>query len=329
MKIIFDLRRVGLGNNGGSLTLVRSGNALVDLGHDVTFIDSMRNMHTWSKIKFNHVIPKGIKLPNADFIIATGYKSVFKTLSAPKQCGIKCHWIRGWETWQMPEDQIVKQILGAPTIKFVNSFDLQNKLLSYNVESHIVKPGYDLNDIYPLKKKEKDFVVLGGLYHKKHGKIKRVEWLFNVYSKLKSKGYDIRLYLFGADNPPKRYDKYLKQPTIEEKNKFYNEVDIWLSTAMQEGLHMPPAEAMMAGCPVVGTNAPLSGTDYLIHEYNGLISENNLNSFISSVEELVQDKTLRTEFGKNARKSMEEFGGRKKNMAKFVKLLETLKNENL
>ena len=47
MKIIFDLRRVGLGHNGGSLTLIKSGNTLHDMGHEVTFIDSGRNQNKW------------------------------------------------------------------------------------------------------------------------------------------------------------------------------------------------------------------------------------------------------------------------------------------
>jgi glycosyltransferase involved in cell wall biosynthesis len=326
MRIIFDLRKVGLGNNGGSLTLIRSGNALVDLGHEVIFIDSFKNMHTWSDVKFEHVVTgKNFKPPSGDFIIATGYKSVLSTVASPKACGIKCHWIRAWETWQMPESQIVNKILKAPTIKFVNSLGLQQKLLGYKTNSHIVKPGYDLDEIYPVKKKKNEYVVIGGLYHKKHSKIKRVEWLFSTYSKLKSKDYPVKLYLLGAENPPKLYDKYLKQPTMKEKNDFYNEIDIWLSPATQEGLHMPPAEAMMAGCPVVGTDAELAGTDYLIHNHNGLISENNLDAFVLNTEKLITDENLRKELGKNSRSYIVSLGNRKHNMSKFIELLETLR----
>ena len=90
MKIIFDLRAVGLGNNGGSSTLVKSGNTLVDLGHEVTFVDHMRNMHTWTPLEAKHKIVKRdlSRLPSADIIIATGYKSVAHTIRAPKRCGI-------------------------------------------------------------------------------------------------------------------------------------------------------------------------------------------------------------------------------------------------
>ena len=51
MIITFDLRSVGLGNNGGSLTLIKSGNTLQDMGHEIYFIDSGKNKHTWEKLE--------------------------------------------------------------------------------------------------------------------------------------------------------------------------------------------------------------------------------------------------------------------------------------
>ena len=40
---------------------------------------------------------------------------------------------------------------------------------------------------------------------------------------------------------------------------------------MSEGLHLPPAEAMMTECAVVGTEAELSGIqDYIIPDETGL-----------------------------------------------------------
>ena len=63
---------MGLGNQGGSSTLIKSGNALVDMGHEIFFVDSMRNQHTWTPLKAKHIIvnPNDTKrLPDADFIM--------------------------------------------------------------------------------------------------------------------------------------------------------------------------------------------------------------------------------------------------------------------
>jgi len=330
MRIIFDLRKVGLGDNGGSSTLIKSGNTLLELGHEVFFVDSMRNQHTWTKLKPEHIIARREKnLPDADAIIATGYKSVFQTLKAPERCGKKFHWIRAWETWQMPENQIVKHILKTGTIKLVNSICLKKKLKKFGINSFIVRPGYDFDKIFPTHLRgDRNEIIIGGLYREGvHGRRKRTEWLFETAKNLKSKYENLRFWLFGSEKKPNSslVDNYIRRPDISTKNNFYNNVDIWLAPTMSEGLHLPPAEAMMTECPVVATNAELSGVqDYTIHLKTGLVSDNNLSSFVGCVNMLVSDKKLRTKLGKNARKQVLSLGDRVTNMKKLVTLLEDI-----
>ncbi len=323
MIILFDLRSVGLGNNGGSLTLIKSGNTLQDMGHEVYFIDGGKNKHTWAKLECEHFICRyDEEIPSADIIIATGYKSVVKTVSAPERCGHKVHWIRGWETWQFAPKKIVSRILQPPTVKLVNSIGLKRKLKSYNFKSKVIRPGYDLDKIYPMKEnKKKHSFVIGGLYTRgKHEQIKRPKWVYEASNYLYKKYGDVELWMFGNDLlRGGLIDNYLHRPSMEAKNFFYNGVDIWLSPAIQEGLHMPPAEAMMAGCPVVGVDAELSGThDYLINGITGIVSENDLDSFIKNVEKLYLDKEMRRDMGKRARQKIEKLGDRKENMQIMV-----------
>jgi glycosyltransferase involved in cell wall biosynthesis len=322
MKINFDLRNTGLGNNGGSFTLVKSGNTLVDLSHEVTFIDSGRNQHTWTPLKAKHIIPKNNSdIPSADFIIATGYKSVVSTVRAPGRLGYKVHWIRAWELWQGSESWIVNSILKPPTIKIVNSICLQRKLRSHRHESKIIRPGNDFEDLYPTNiRQNNNSVILGGLYHTKH-KTKRSDWVINTAKLLKEKYNNIKLYMFGTNKNPnnKVIDKYISQPNIIEKNDFFNKIDIFLSPSSLEGLHIVPQEAMMTGCPVVGTDADMSGIeDYLIHCSNGLISKNDFQSFSTNVEKLIIDEKMRLRFGKEARNTMLSLGDRKTNMKKLI-----------
>ncbi len=332
MKIIFDLRKVGLGNNGGSSTLVKSGNMLLKLGQEVYFIDNSINKHTWEELEAPHLIIKNTKtIPDADVIIATGYKSVGETIHAPKRCGIKLHWIRAWETWQYSESDIIKHVLNQPTIKLVNSVCLQQQLKKYNIDSHIVRPGYDFAAYYPTGKRDSNLgkIIIGGLYREGvHGRRKRTEWLFAAARVLKGKYNDVLFYLFGSELPPSNslIDYYLRQPSIEDKNLFYNSVDIWMAPTESEGLHLPPAEAMMTGCPVVATNAPLSGTqDYLTHDHTGIVTENNTDSFIDGVLTLYHNREYAESLGLNAIKKIEELGDRKTNMVKFIQLIEKLK----
>jgi len=329
MKIIFDLRKTGLGNNGGSSTLIKSGNTLVDMGHEVTFADSMNNRHTWTPLKARHKkIKTDGQLPDADAIIATGYKSVGPTINAPSRCGIKMHWIRAWEHWQMTDDKIVKKVLKVPTIKLVNSICLQKKLKHYDTESYIIRPGYDYDQIFPKHIRGGKKVIIGGLYREGvHGNRKRTEWLFQTVRILKTSDQDIEFWLFGSESKPKSFlvDHYLQSPSAENKNDFYNKVDVWMAPTMSEGLHMPPAEAMLTECPVVATNAELSGTqDYVIHKQTGLVSKNILDDFIRKVGFMVKNKDDRIKMGKEARKKIISLGDRKENMKRLTDLIETL-----
>lgn len=334
MRITFDLRRVGLGDNGGSSTLINSANTLVNLGHDVVVVDSMRNQHTWTKLEAKHIVANHTRsIPDADFIMATGYKSVGLTVKSPPRCGKKLHWIRGWETWQMSEGDIVKRVLGAPTIKLVNGIGLQNKLKMYNCKSYIVRPGYDIKNYKPLGYREKNKkIILGGLYNAgRNRNIKRTSWLDHTVFNLKSHRDDIQFWLFGTHPPPKGFwfDNYVRKPSLEEKNIFYNHINIWLAPTTLEGLHMPPAEAMLTGCPVVGTNAKMSGMhEYLIDGVTGIVAKNDLNDFIERVDDFIDDKELQIKLGNNAREKVLNLGDRTKNMKKFISLLEKL-NENI
>jgi glycosyltransferase involved in cell wall biosynthesis len=337
MKIIFDLRSVGLGNNGGSSTLVKSGNTLMDMGHDVYFVDSGKNQHKWTPLKAEHIIVSNRgnnKIPDADVIIATGYKSVGPTMRSPGRCGHKAHWIRAWEHWQMGEYAIVNKVLKAPTIKLVNSVCLEKKLKNHGFDSEIIYPGYDFEDLFPKNVRQKNKkIILGGLYREGiHGQRKRTPWLYEVARYMKSRHKDVEFWLFGSENKPQGmlHDKYLRSPTIKQKNNFYNNVDIWMAPTMSEGLHLPPAEAMMTECPVVATKAELSGVqDYIINDETGLLANDDLRSFIRDVEHLYDHKICRKRLGKAGKKRIDEIGDRKKNMQIMVDFFMGIINENI
>jgi len=298
------------------------------MGHDIYFVDSMNNRHTWTPLKAEHIKVKlgsNKKLPDADFIIATGYKSVGPTVTAPGRCGHKAHWIRAWEHWQMGDLQIVERVLKAPTLKLVNSICLQDKLKTHGFESHIIRPGYDLGQIFPKHIRDgRDDIILGGLYREGvHGRRKRTTWLFETARFMKTRYRNVKFWLFGSEHDPQRQlvDRYVQNPNVEEKNDFYNNINIWMAPTMSEGLHLPPAEAMMTECAVVGTTAELSGIqDYIIQDETGLLSNNDIRSFRVDIEHLYKHPNCRKRLGKTGREKIIEIGDRKKNMKHMIDL---------
>ncbi len=326
MRIIFNLIGCGTGPNGGSQTIILSANTLSRLGHEVYIIDSGRSRYTWDVIEVPYVIVrKPNDMPDADVVIATGYKTFNNTVELPKRCGMKFSWIRAWETWWMTEEKIIEKVLKAPLTHLVNSICLRDKLKSHGFNSDIIRPGNDFRLFNPPKKRTSSKTIIGGLYHKQQNNRKRSDWAIEVAKSLHKENLITELRMMGACSPPKINIpfKYWRSPDHRNKELFYQSCDIWLAPTSSEGLHIVPQEAMLTGCPVIGSSAQLSGMqDYLIHNETGLVSGNNLKSFINQAKILSKDKDLQKRLGKAGRKKIIELGNRKDNMKKFVKLLE-------
>ena len=310
----------GIGDNGGSKTLIQSANTLVDLGNDVIFVDNGRNQHTWNPLKAKHLIIKDYtQIPEADVIIATGIKTVDST----DKCNIKnkYHWIRAHETWELIEKDVIRIIKESPSLKIVNSICLQNKLKQFNINSTIIRPGYDFNESFPLNIRNKNSkIVLGGLHCSKGRK--RIYWIFESFKRLRKK-FDMELYMYGTEKPSSLVSLYEKNPNPIIKNNMYNKIDIWMAPTNSEGLHMPPAEAGLTECCVVATNSELSGTqDYITNLKTGLVSDDNLESFIEAIQKAIDNKDLRYELGKNLRNKILELGNREDNMKELIKVFE-------
>lgn len=328
MKIVFNLYNCGLGNNGGSLTIVRSANKLQELGHDVIVIDSGKNMHTWTPINFEHNILKSIyDCPKADVIIATGFKTVRTSLALQTKFEKVFHWIRGWEVWQMSEKDIVHNILAKPTIKIVNSSCLKRKLQSFGFSSEIIRPGNDLDIYFDKKIRSSESIVIGCLSHfGKHRKTKRTDWCIESAKYLKeTQKCNIKFFMFGNEPSPKLpfLDNYLQQPTLQQKNLFFNNIHFWLAPTSLEGLHIPPQESMLTGCVVLGTNADMSGNeDYLEDKRTGFVSDNTYESFLLYLTEIIKMKVdYLKKISDNAKEKIRNLGDRKDNMKKLIKVI--------
>jgi len=328
MRIIFNLMNCGLGNNGGSRTLIKSANTLQDLGHEVTIIDTGRNQNTWIPLKAKHIkIKKNSNLPNADAVIGTGYNTWKSTLNLPRRCGKKFAWVRGWETWNAPQEKLLNALYDKRLSILVNSICLQQKLKYYNLYSCIVRPGNDFDEIFPNNTKTlKDGLIIGGLFNSgSKRKTKQTEWIFEAVKRCKEKFAGLKLWMFGTDGYPNNpvVDEYWKDPSIEDKNAIYNRCHIWLFPSILEGLSIVCQEALLAECCLIATNAEMSGTqDFLINNSTGLVSDTNINSFTDELQRAIIYQDLREKYGKNGRDLVVKLGDRESNMKQLVSVLE-------
>jgi len=327
MRIIFNLMKCGLGNNGGSQTIIKTANKLAEFGNDVKLIDTIKNKFTWSKLEVPHILIKNLEeVPDADAVIATGYGTVEKTLKLPDRCGIKYHWIRGWEVWCLHPYDIINTVFNAPTIKIVNGLNMYNILKKYGHDSVIIRPGVD-DDLYfeNGKRKYGEEFIIGGLYHTRH-KTKNSSIIIETVKLLKQRGFPVKLYMFGNDkrvrDPHKIIDKYISQPTPQEKNELLNQCHLWFAPTINDSLHSPPMEAMLTNCPTLAFDHEMNGMkDYLRHGFNSIVM--NYPTPIKKIAEIIiKNVDNFHKMGPNCRKFIiETIGNRDKNVRILEKFL--------
>ena len=100
-----------------------------------------------------------------------------------------------------------------------------------------------------------------------------------------------------------------------------NSCDIYLSTSLFEGLSNSIMEAMVAGLPVIATNA--GDSRYLIRDgHNGFIVPcSDINTIAEKLEFLADSDAIRTDFGKNSYSIIEKEFSEAKLIDNYLKLI--------
>ena len=313
MKIVFSGIGCGFANNGGTKTVVSCVNTLHDMGHEACIATQVYDF-TWFELRGQRLK----RFPDdADAIIATAVSTV-KPLLEFKTRAKKYWYIRGWETWAASKSEIIELIKSIPII--VNSEWLKHRVAKYTDEPPIVYPGLDTDIFYPERPGLNETVTIGGLYHSK--KLKRFPMWKSVIQKVLDRTNNVKVKLLGNDPKPNLPFEcgYVRQPRPRKHRRFYNNTNIWLFTSENEGLHIPPMEAGLCECAIVGTD--IGGVkDYAEHNETALLGKNQ-EDLVKHLLKLVHDYMARESLGRNLRKRLlEKIGDRKTNMEKLVKIL--------
>jgi len=328
MKITFNAQGTGYGDNGGTATLFHSANILHWLGHEVRVVTDVENRFTWFKLDG----PEFIRTykddyPDADVLMATGCSSVKRVLQASKTKGTKVWWVRAHETWIMKGEDLKSLYLNPNVRKMVNSnclrkfFNKKMKLLF-----PVVRPGMDLDVFYRTKERrweEKDEFVIGTLYSEKA--TKRFKWISGICKGLKKRKVKFRLRFFGTYEAPVgiKYDQYLYKPSQDGLRDFYNDVDFWIAPSRAEGLHIPPQEAILCGCILLGASGELNGMyDYLDNGVTGytIDSPDRAVDLISGFFHKKEKRERLLDMSEKAINRVKCLGDRKSNMVRMVDL---------
>ena len=337
MKITLNLQGTGAGDNGGTATLFHSANVLHWLGHEVRVVTDIENRFTWFKLEGPEFIRTyKDNYPDGDVLMATGCSSVKRVLQAPRTKGTKVWWVRAHETWIMNGQDLQGLYLNPRIRKIVNSSCLRK---FFNKKKNgifpVIRPGMDFDVFYRTGEKrweEKDEFVVGTLYSEKA--TKRFKWITGIYKDLKKKEVKFRLRFFGTYEAPLgiKYDQYLYKPSQDGLRDFYNDVDFWIAPTQAEGLHIPPQEAILCGCILLGAPGELNGMyDYLDNGVTGYVIDSPEKA-VGLISGFFHKREKRKRFSTISEKAIEKvksLGDRKNNMVGMVDLFREMMDKDM
>jgi hypothetical protein len=306
MRIIFNLVKCGLANNGGSQTLIRSAIGLKSLGHDVTILLDKENKFTWfdfdkSILKYIDVSTKTSEWPLSDIIIATACSTVNDTINYPHlNIERKFYWVRAIETWAMSIEELKKGYSSG--LKIMCNSEWQCRFLHrMGIDSVIQYPGLTIDVINSINKElnndESKKRTIGALFSTK--KRKCPERIVEICNIAHSFGLIDHVNLLSNETSNNYFNKLAVphtifiRPSFYDKIKMMNDSMIWLATTDNEGLHIPPMEAGLSGCNIVCNKVDSAGMgDYAIDGFSSLNFKTN-GEAISCISRYVNDEKTR------------------------------------
>jgi len=320
MKIAFNFHGVGVGNNGGTRTVLKSAMTLAKMGHDIEIWSDGPNCFDWFELEgVRYCQGKMSDMGHVDALIATGQASADST-SEYDDKEVGAYWVRGYETWSASEEELARTYsLGLRMM--ANSVRLVDKIKEVSgVEASLVRPGletdfFTMGDSYGVK--------LGALYSPKA--MKRARDVAYVFRKVKEIT-GVSTVLMSAYDVPSWFscDEVVKNPSEEEKREMYRSVAVWYAPTDNDGLHLPPMESGLCGAALVAHGIPESGMlDYARHGDTALLYDTgNLGDAVTQVIALLDNDKLRWDLSISLRDVLkDEIGSREYNMEKMVKAL--------
>ena len=311
MKLAFNSINSGLGNNGGSRTIIKCAESIEKLGHRCDIIANVDNF-TW----FEHKPVINYLPDDLDVLIAVACSDVIPTLrlNVPK----KAWYIRGHENWTMTDDQL-GQLYTSGIFNIVNSRGLQQFLATYGADSKVVYQGIDFDWWEDRKLRSKNKIRIGCL----HTKQPRKRWQ-DFVQLADILGHDDYEYVgMGSAEPEENFlVDFRCNVDHDELCDLYSSCHIWFAPTESEGLHNVPIEANLCGCLVVCGDEPMNGMiyDYAFPNNTAMVYR---RKDINRAVELIKNPNW--DLINNMQQHIKDnIGTREDNIKKMVKYLEEI-----
>ncbi len=314
-------------NCGGCLQFIKYANAMARMGHTV-FLTYYVGFH----FDLIEVLPQRIyaptlnpdEIPDADVVISSSWYVAEKAASLPMSKGEKFYYVQDYENFSGPSEAITRS-WRMPATKIVVANYLRELILQQtSTKAHVIPYGIDFEIFRPTAPKVMDRkeIVVGGLYNP--APRKRFTDLAAAISLLRQRGLPVKLELFGTDEKPGLpfEFEYQRLPSREKLSEMLNRCHVWLTMSDQEGLHIPPMEAMSCGAVPVVTN--IGGMrDYCLPGKTGFtVPVGGIAEAADAIETLFNEPETWSRLSIQALDHIRSMGSERDNVDRMLKLFE-------
>ncbi len=330
MKITWYIA-IGVRNCGGVAIIYDFANKMYEMGHDVKVVIGSPNNFTWFELKPEIIYNPNHDpdlVPDSDIVIFSNTKSAEIIHRLPDRKGAKFQYIQDYEVWANTEEQIwyawsfpINKLVAASYLK-------ENMRDNTGHVSKIIHYGIDFDVFNDLRIRNEKKFIIGALYNPMARK--RFDDTLEVYKRVKKKYSNTELVLFGTEDKPDLgvEFEYYKKPEKRKLQEIYSKSHIWIAMSEQEGLHIPPMEAMSCGCVLVCTN--IGGMrDYAIHKKTAFtVNIGDIDSAANYIQELYENRDLLTNTQNESLKHIRAMGSRNENVIKMLSIFEQQLTDN-
>jgi glycosyltransferase involved in cell wall biosynthesis len=337
MKITFILPGPGDVPIGGFKVVYAYANELVKRGHEVNVVNSWVELKRKNALFFLNALVFAIRrqlgwyggrgwcevdtrvnnlltnalfpeyIPDADVVVATAWDTAVWVNRYPAIKGRKFYLIQHLETWA-GQEKAVLETWQLPLQKIVIVRWLEKVATDLGQPSCYVPNGLDFqafNLDFPIESRHANSLLF--LYHPSNwkGSADAIAALEVVRQQT-----PIQVQAFSAWKKPKDFPDWIvfhHRPTQSNLRALYNQAAIFIAPSWSEGWGLPPAEAMMCGAAVVGTQ--IGGhAEFMKHQVNALLSApKDVTQLAANIATLLDNTALRLQLATAGNTSIQQF----------------------
>jgi L-malate glycosyltransferase len=235
------------------------------------------------------------RLPDADVLLATAWQSAPVVAAAEPRCGRKFYLVQHYESLYHGDAERVDATYRLPLRQIVISTWLRDVMRDrFGADAEVLVTPVDPTLFHPVAGVRGQGPPRVLMLHHDYA-WKGVADGVDAVARVRGRGTRLVLVGFGLKAPGRAlpYDEFHENPPQDALARLYSGCDIYLCPSWDEGLGMPPMEAMACGAALV-TYDNGGCRDYAYDDETALVARRrDVADLAAKLERVATDETLR------------------------------------